>query len=285
MRTPPYSDEIIFKALEYVQSHAYSETAEYFNISKSTIVRWTKQHNVIFKEDRNSRKTKKVSNKIYNIDSTYLETVMKESTSFSNLLVRLGLDPRKHYRDHLKNRLNELNLDISCFSANRKQKYTNASFPSLIDRLCVNSDLDRSSLRSYMLKNSKYVCEICGNNGVFLGNPLTLQVDHINGINNDNRIENLRFLCPNCHSQQPTSFGKNKLTKKNDVVKFPRKKVIRTKKFEVTKEDLIALVEQFPFTEIAKKFGVSGNAIKKRCVSYGIDVGNRRGFWTKRNKL
>jgi len=38
----------------------------------------------------------------------------------------------------------------------------------------------------------------------WMGKPITLHMDHINGINNDNRIENLRFLCPNCHQQTPT---------------------------------------------------------------------------------
>ena len=45
--------------------------------------------------------------------------------------------------------------------------------------------------------------------GVWLDEPITLQLDHINGINNDHRIENLRILCPNCHSQTSTYAGKN----------------------------------------------------------------------------
>ena len=43
----------------------------------------------------------------------------------------------------------------------------------------------------------------------WLGNPLALQLDHINGVNNDHRLTNLRFLCPNCHSQTDTYAGKN----------------------------------------------------------------------------
>ena len=58
----------------------------------------------------------------------------------------------------------------------------------------------------------EYQCALCGNIGEWNGELLILQLDHINGINNDHRIENLRFLCPNCHSQTNNFSGKNKKT-------------------------------------------------------------------------
>lgn len=60
----------------------------------------------------------------------------------------------------------------------------------------------------------EYKCNKCNNTGEWLGKPITLQLDHINGVNNDNRIQNLRFLCPNCHSQTDTHSGKNLNNKK-----------------------------------------------------------------------
>ena len=53
-----------------------------------------------------------------------------------------------------------------------------------------------------------YKCAICGNTE-WNGKTLSLELDHINGINNDNRLENLRFLCPNCHSQTTTYGSRN----------------------------------------------------------------------------
>ena len=48
-----------------------------------------------------------------------------------------------------------------------------------------------------------------------MNNNLVLQVHHINGINNDNRLENLCWLCPNCHSQTDSYAGRNTKLDKN----------------------------------------------------------------------
>lgn len=75
-----------------------------------------------------------------------------------------------------------------------------------------NSVYDRKDLKRKIIKEKilEYKCSICGISE-WLNKPLSLQLDHINGINNDNRIENLRFLCPNCHTQTPT-WGSKKRT-------------------------------------------------------------------------
>ena len=55
----------------------------------------------------------------------------------------------------------------------------------------------------------KHVCASCGTLPVWQGKPLTLQVDHVNGDKHNNQRENLRFMCPNCHSQTDTFGSKN----------------------------------------------------------------------------
>lgn len=62
-------------------------------------------------------------------------------------------------------------------------------------------------LRDHLLP---YRCAVCGNPGEWNGKPVSLEVDHINGDHFDNRLENLRFLCPNCHSQTATFSGRNR---------------------------------------------------------------------------
>lgn len=69
----------------------------------------------------------------------------------------------------------------------------------------------RRTVRKRLLEEGilRHECYECGITHWF-GKALTLQLDHINGINDDNRIENLRMLCPNCHSQTDTFSGKNR---------------------------------------------------------------------------
>lgn len=71
---------------------------------------------------------------------------------------------------------------------------------------------NRINLKKWLLEAGilKNECLICGLGPVWNGSPLILQLDHINGVNNDHRIENLRILCPNCHTQTETFAGKRR---------------------------------------------------------------------------
>ncbi len=74
-----------------------------------------------------------------------------------------------------------------------------------------------SSFQSYKLKKRLFIaglkfkyCEECGWDKKTLDGRIPLELDHINGDSRDNRLENLRILCPNCHSLKPTHRGRNK---------------------------------------------------------------------------
>ena len=64
------------------------------------------------------------------------------------------------------------------------------------------------TIRNLLLEERGFKCEECG---IFdwNGKPLSFQIDHINGDVKDNRAENLKILCPNCHTQTPTWGAKN----------------------------------------------------------------------------
>lgn len=62
-----------------------------------------------------------------------------------------------------------------------------------------------------------YHCSVCGIEPMWQSKPLTLVLDHINGVNNDNRLQNLRFLCPNCNSQTNTFSRGHRRMKKQET--------------------------------------------------------------------
>lgn len=133
-------------------------------------------------------------------------------------------------------------------------------------------------------------CEECGLEE-WNGKKITLHLDHINGDNLDNRIKNLRILCPNCHSQTETyCIGTKKLNvkkihkitkttkttkttnhckcgkeinKRSSMCEECFKKSIRKVKERPSKNDLIYELSTSNYTAVGKKYGVSDNTIRK----------------------
>lgn len=102
------------------------------------------------------------------------------------------------------------------FYRKRKQIYCSVKCSSefllkIYDKEFLKGNIaSQNALRNHLKIHKDYKCEICGMDGIWNGKPLVLVLDHINGNPNDNRYENLRFVCPNCNSQLPTFTGRNK---------------------------------------------------------------------------
>lgn len=145
-----------------------------------------------------------------------------------------------------------------------------------------NSNVGRSTVKNRIIEKKliEYKCEKCSNSGEWMGKKITLILDHKNGINNDHRLINLRFLCPNCNSTLEThclgSFGverkKEKLIKRS--IKIKRKYAPRINKRKVqerpSKEELKKMIEKHSYSFLGRKYNVSDNAIRKWAKHYQI---------------
>lgn len=145
-----------------------------------------------------------------------LKLAVETSLSFRETLIKLGLcGDGGGNTYHLKEKVKILGIDTSHFLGQgflkgRKHNW-NKKFP-LEDKLKENTFIPGMSSFKKRLINENVLEEKCYKCNIdeWQGEPLSLQLDHKNGDRNDNRKENLRLLCPNCHSQTTTFAGKNK---------------------------------------------------------------------------
>ncbi len=102
-------------------------------------------------------------------------------------------------------------IELDCYSTNQSGKGLLKSKVSLEDIITNKVKFSTSQLKKRLIYESilENKCCKCNNEGEWMGEPIMLELDHISGNNDDNRLENLRILCPNCHSQTPT-FRRNK---------------------------------------------------------------------------
>lgn len=245
------------------------------------------------------------------------------------------------------------------------------------DIFSAESKVSASWVRNVLKKKNliEYKCK-CGIIDTWNGEPIDLQLDHINGKRNDHRLENLRWICPNCHSQTNTFCGRNKSSAKKVLdseliialedsqnirqgllkvglangrnygrakrivekhgIKFTRVKIdesiiprlresalnlsgkitarrnnlgkakclmcdkeVKRHAFKFcsaecmalssrkvqnrpTKEELKTLLWEIPTLQIAKKYGVSDNAVAKWAKTYDLEK-PPRGFWAKKS--
>jgi hypothetical protein len=88
------------------------------------------------------------------------------------------------------------------------------------DVFVANSTYARHHIKKRIIEDKKipYCCAVCGIDPIWNGKPMPLILDHINGINDDNRLSNLRFVCSNCDSQLDTYKSRNRGRKQLECV-------------------------------------------------------------------
>lgn len=146
--------------------------------------------------------------KLHTISQSDLEFIVSKSRSFREILTNLGLSPTKHRYKVLHTILDKFNISfVTTWVPSGVSKLRPLSEVLTVNSTYTIEELKRRLIKEGLLKIKCYNAE-CSISTSWLNNPITLQIDHINGVNNDNRIENLRLLCPNCHSQTPTYAGR-----------------------------------------------------------------------------
>lgn len=262
------------------------------NMSQSGIRYWLKKYNL---------KTRRRS---FSLEE-FIEAV-KNNYSVSSCLSSLNLSPTgANYRGFYKFQ-KENNIDISHFTGQGHLKGKTHSYNTipLSDILVKDYNYSSNRLRRRLISEGlkEHKCECCGLTE-WLGEPIPLELDHVDGDHYNNTLENLKILCPNCHAKTPTYRGKNVKNKKTKVLQEktnaekPNIEKIRKKRakkvhncsscgVELVKksktglcrsccsisqrkverplvEQLIKEVEESSYLAVGRKYGVSDNTIRK----------------------
>lgn len=224
-----------------------------------------------------------------------LEEIVKKSICMKDVLRVIGYSTLSGSNsDTVKKRIEKYGISTDHFkSVSKTIRDENNVF-------CNPSTATQATLRRWYKKVSDdSKCEICGQGKIWNGKELVMMLDHKNGNNHGNRIENLRWICPNCGTQLETFTGRN-FKRKNKIagkIKAERKTKIcpvckkskinmqskmcmecRTKerrKNIPSKEEIEDLINKKPFNQIGKMYGVSDNAVRKWCIIYGITCKNK----------
>lgn len=225
-----------------------------------------------------------------------LEEAVRASISIADVLRFLKIKPSGSMHRHVTQRIKNYEIETSHF----KFKFSFGVTQKLeCEQILVFNRLNRREsskrLRRAMLEcGIEEKCSECGLGKFWNGKPIRIQIDHKNGDGFDNRKENLRFLCPNCHSQTENYAGNGKMspagvmdarfsTKEEDEVRLLGGAlcVSRRKVNWPSKEELAELLWNKPTQQIAKDFGVSDKAVEKWAKKYKLEK-PKRGYWSKR---
>jgi hypothetical protein len=220
------------------------------------------------------------------------------SRSYAAALMRLGLRPAGGNHATLKKYVRLWGISVEHFDFGASPPVREAK--PLAEILVEGSTYTRAHLKRRLLAEGlKHPrCELCGQGELWRGARMALVLDHINGVWNDNRLENLRMICPNCNATLDTHCGrKNKRERAERPCEYcgerfwprARKQRFCSRQCGVRHNErrlrrverppyaqLIAELEASSFLAVGRKYGVSDNAIRKWLRAYERERGEKQ---------
>lgn len=232
-----------------------------------------------------------------------IEIAVKNSRMYSEIFSNLGVKLNGGSYPWIKNLIKEYGITTDHFLTDEERykikgeqlrKYQILSYDEPLPNGCR---LKSAKLKDYMTHHGvEYCCNVC-ELSVWMDKPITLDVDHVNSNPHDNRLENLQFICPNCHRIKTSNERKDDKCGNHceDCGDTINKKSIKCKSCFMknlnsvekinkitwpTNEKLIKMVWEKPTSQISKELGVSDKAVEKRILKIGGDK-PPRGYWKK----
>ena len=209
----------------------------------------------------------------------FLQPIVSECKSVNELLTRIGLSHTGGNFAHMYKVLKREKVDISTFRGQAWRK--GKSFPGKYHiSVYLNNEkgISSSYLKQRLLKEKYFEnkCYSC-NNTEWMGYPIQLELHHKDNNHENNSLDNLTILCPNCHAlvHKLDRNSHHKIRKFSKVSKNPRFKNPESKdgrakpRFDLRKckrpgySQLLIEVNDLGYTNTGKKYGVSDNAIRK----------------------
>jgi Zn finger protein HypA/HybF involved in hydrogenase expression len=160
--------------------------------------------------DKKSRQKRSL---FWKIPSEELQNLLNTHNTYKEILDALNVRASCGNYKTLNLVIKFYELDLTNINENRHKKMieTGKKIRKTDEEIFVTSSTfnNRFFIKNRLLERGwDYRCAECNITNTYNSKPISLQLDHINGIHNDNRLKNLRFLCPNCHSQTITFSGK-----------------------------------------------------------------------------
>ncbi|MFA5071114.1 MAG: hypothetical protein WC511_01955 [Candidatus Pacearchaeota archaeon] len=246
---------------------------------------------------------RKYTSTIWKVPAEMLKDWVKTSKYFKEILAKFGLENKGNNYKTLQARLKKEGISFEHILLSKNLPRGGAILKADSEVFVENSSYARKGIKNRILKKNLLpeICSICGQLPSHNDKKLVLVLDHINGVPNDNRIENLRFVCPNCNSQLETfagkhnkgalplseiyrRVGKNKI-KPCSICGEPRSNAakhelclpcyqmhVKDKKRPQIPELIQSFQNcNFVFLKMGKQYGVSDNAVRKWVMYYHFD--------------